>query len=98
MYSFAISTPSLLGQPLARAERRRCHDIEIPRVRWQIMRRAFDLEKHGGFDPREGSHAGYDHGAVAADAVELDFLLESISGHVAPHLLHHAFDGAADGD
>jgi hypothetical protein len=45
MYSFGISTPFLLGQPLARAERRRCQRYRIPGIGRKVMRCAFDFEK-----------------------------------------------------
>src|SRR5712692_2990866 len=96
MYSFGISTPLLLGQPLAGAERRRCHDIEIAGVSGKIVRRAFDLEKHGSLDAGEGADAGQDHGVFGADAIELDLLFEAISRHVGAHFLDHAVDRPGD--
>src|SRR5258707_4352266 len=96
MYSFGISAPLLLGQPLAGAERRRCHDIEIAGVGGQVVRRAFDLEKYGSLDAGEGPDAGQDHGVFGADAIELHLLLEAISRHVGAHFLDHAVDGPGD--
>src|SRR5258708_15781552 len=93
MYSFGISTPLLLGQPLSGAERRRCHDIEIAGVGGQVVRRAFDLEKYGSLDAGEGADAGQDHCVFLADAIELHLLLEAIPGHVGAHFLDHAIDG-----
>src|SRR5882762_9555421 len=81
MYSFGISAPFLLGEPLAGAERRRCHDIEVAGIGRQVVRRAFDLEKYGSLDAGEGADAGQDHGVFRADAIELHLLLKAVSGH-----------------
>src|SRR5260370_8307620 len=96
MYSFAMSAPLLFGQPLARAERRRCHNIEVPRIRRKIVRRAFDLEIDRGLHTGEGSDTGYDHRVVGTDAIELHLLLEPVSTHVGAHLFRHALDGTGD--
>src|ERR1700686_4125651 len=96
MYSFSMSAPLLFGQSLARAERRRCHNIEIPRIRGKIVPRAFDLEKDRGLDTGEGSDTGYDHRVVGTDAIELHLLLEAVSTHVGAHFFHHALNGAGD--
>src|ERR1700730_10289909 len=96
MYSLAMSAPLLFGQSLARAERRRCHNIEIPRIRGKIVPGAFDLKKNRGLDTREGPDTGYDHRIVGTDAIELHLLLEAVSGHVTAYFLHHALDGTGD--
>src|ERR1044071_7619117 len=82
MYSFGMSAPFLFGQPLARAERCRGHDIEIAGISRQVMRRAFDFEEDRSLNTGEGANARQDHGVLAADAVELDLLLQAIAGPV----------------
>src|SRR2546428_528244 len=96
MYSFGISTPLLLGQPLAGAERRRCHDIEIAGKGGQVVGCPLDFEKYGSLDAGERADPGQNHRVFGADAIELHLLFEAISGHVGAHILDHAIDGPRD--
>src|SRR5580692_11792451 len=86
IYSFAISVPFLLGKPLAGAESRRSHDIEISGVRGQIVRRPFNFEENGSLQSRECADAREDHRFSRADSIELHFLLEPVSGNVGSHI------------
>ncbi|MNX97739.1 hypothetical protein D3C86_1301150 [compost metagenome] len=61
------------------------------------MGRAFDLEKDADLQPGElAAHFGDTQRRIAADAFELDRLLEAIAGHIGLDLGHHGLDRAAD--
>src|SRR5579872_5460746 len=85
-----------LDEALGRGQRRRGHDVEIPGIGREIMRRPLDLEEDRHLEARAIAETGDAQRIVVAEPLELHAMLHAIAGDVAPHLLDHLADRALD--
>src|SRR5260370_27261864 len=71
-------------QPLRSLQRRRRHDVEVPRISRQVVPRPLDLQKDGGLQ-------------AIAEPFKLHFLFQAITWNVTLYLFDHAPDRTAYG-
>ncbi len=77
----------LLGDLLADLGGRRGHDVQVARVRRQVIAGALDLDERGDQRLAAGVHRRL---------VELRLVEQPVAGHVGLHLGHHLVDGFGD--
>ena len=78
----------------AGCQRRRCHDIEVPRVGGQVIGGAFNLKEYRGLKSAEVANTRYMQAFPRPHTLKLRGLLHPVARHVLPDARNHGVDRA----